>query len=185
MPYFEIVDFAWRREERWHLREPASHDGKKEFTWSFTRCEPFKPRIPLRIGIRNDGAVVDFTLADFEIPVLSPRAVEILSSQLAEFCEFIPVDIIGQPSGFAILNILRSEDCVDESASELLIWKPTDARPDKAGQYRQVSRLVLKSDFRGPPIFRLAKFKMKVLVSDSIAELFRRQHLSGVSLEER
>jgi hypothetical protein len=185
MSHYEIVDCVWRGEERWHLEEPASLDGAKTFTWSFTRCQPFALRVPLRIGIQEEGSVVDFTFAAFDIPVLSPRAVEILSSPLAEFCEFVPVEVVGQPSGFAILNVLRAEDCVDERASELVIWKPTDARPDKAGQYRQVTKLVLKPDLRVPPIFRLAKFKIKLLVSDAVAEVFRRHRLSGVVLEEK
>ena len=185
MPHYEIVDCVWRGDERWHLEEPASLEGAKAFTWSFTRCRPFEPRVPLRIRVQEHGSIVDLTFAAFDIPVLSPRAVEILSSPLAEFCELVPVEVVGQPSGFAILNVLRAEDCVDERASELVIWKATDARPDKAGQYRQVTKLVLKPDLRLPPIFRLAKFKIMLLVSDAVAELFRRHHLSGVVLEER
>ncbi len=185
MPHYEIVDRVWRGEARWHLEEPESVDGAKSFTWAFTRCQPFEPRVPLRFRIQEEGSVVDFTLAAFDIPVLSPRAVAALTPALTEFCEFIPVEIEGQPPGFAILNVLRAEDCVDERASELMVWKPTDHRPDKTGQYRQVTKLVLKPDLSVPPIFRLAKFKIKLLVSEAVAALFRRHDLSGVVLEAR
>ena len=185
MPHYEIVDRVWRGEERWHLDEPTSPDGAKPFTWAFTRCQPFESQVPLRISVDEEGTIVDFTLAAFDIPVLSRRAVEVLSPSLSEFCEFIPVEVEGQSDGFCILNVLRAEDCVDESASELLIWKSTDHRADKAGQYRQITKLVLKRNLRVSPIFRLAKFQNKLLVSDVVADLFRRHELSGVILEER
>lgn len=185
MPHFEIVDCVWRSTARWHLEEPESLAGAKSFTWTFTRCQQFEPRVPLRIRVQEAGTVVDFTLAAFNIPVLSPRAIEVLSPALAEFCEFIPVQVEDQPSGFAILNVLRAEDCVDEDASELMIWKATDHRADKAGQYRQISKLVLQPNLRVAPIFRLAKFKITLIVSGTVADLFRRHCLSGVVLEER
>jgi hypothetical protein len=185
MPHHEIVDCVWRGEGRWHLDEPESHDGAKSFTWSFTRCVLFEPRVPLRLSIQEAGPLVDFTLAAFDIPVLSPRAVEALSPILAEFCEFIPIEVEGQPPGFAILNVLRAEDCVDEAASELQIWDASDGRPEKVGQYRQITKLVLKPEVRVAPIFRVARFKIKLIVSDDVAELFSRHHLSGVVLEAR
>ena len=185
MPHFEVIDCVWRSKARWHLEEPESPDGTKSFTWTFTRCQPFEPRVPLCIRVQEQGDVVDFTFAAFNIPVLSPRALEVLSPTLTEFCEFTPVQIQDQSSGFAILNVLRAEDCVDEGASELMIWRATDHRADKVGQYRQITKLVLKSNLRVPPIFRLAKFKISLLVSDTEADLFRRHRLTGVVLEER
>jgi len=185
MSHYEIVDCVWRSKERWHLEEPESAEGAKPFTWTFTQCQPFEPRVPLRIRIQKEGSVVDFTLAAFEIPVLSPRGVFALAPALAEFCEFIPLEVEGQSSGFAILNVLRAEDCVDEAASELTIWKATDHRADKVGQYRQITKLVLKPHLQLPPIFRLSKFKTTLLVSGAVADLFRRHCLSGVVLEER
>lgn len=185
MAYCEIVDCVWRGEERWHLDKPESLNGAKSYTEAFTKCEPFAPRVPLRIRPRVPGRAVDFTFAAFDVPVLSPQAASVLIPVLAEFCEFIPVQVEGRPPGYVILNVLRSEDCVDEEASELMVWKETDHRPELAGQYRQVTKLVLKQGLRLPPIFRLAKFDVMLFVSNSVAALFKCHRLSGVVLEER
>jgi hypothetical protein len=42
-----------------------------------------------------------------------------------------------------VLNALRVIRCLDEERSEFIKWTEGDHRADLAGQYRQVTRLVL------------------------------------------
>ena len=171
---------VWHNEARWHLREPETLDGARPFTWAFTRCVPFEPRVALRARSRSEGTPVDFTLADFDIPILSPKAVDVLAPLVGEFCEFIPVDVEGQEQRYSILNIFPEEDCAHEQASDLLLWRRGDGRDDLIGGYRQVTRLVIRRGLQLPPIFRLSKFHIRILVDQRVAAYFGPDGLTGV-----
>jgi hypothetical protein len=150
--YFRLLDDLMIP-KRWHLGAAALADGTE-------------PR--LRVGIRFDsseiptipithtGRALDFTLTSFAVPVVNRRLADAVSALAGADVQVIPVRITGQTEMF-ILNALRVLRCVDEGRSEFVKWTKQDHRADLAGQYRQITKLVLDSSTipRDAHVFRI------------------------------
>jgi hypothetical protein len=84
----------------------------------------------------------------------------------------IPVVIPGQ-ADMVVLNALRVLRCLDETRSEFIKWTKQDHRADLAGQYRQITKLVL--DVAAIPsssqMFRIEGSLVELVVSLEIKEV--------------
>jgi len=131
----------------------------------------------------DDGPDFDFSLAAFDVPIVSAKLARLLQQSTSEEVQLIPVTIGGK-AGYFILNTLRKVPCLDESQSVYTKWQESDGRPDRIGQYRMVSELVVDSiEALGIDVLRIEGWDVPLVVSDNIVEEMKSSGVRGVILE--
>jgi hypothetical protein len=126
---------------------------------------------PLKGTVSHPGRVLDFTLTSFNVPVVRGRVADAVRGVAGSDVQCLPVDIAGQP-GMIALNALRVVRCLDETRSEFIKWTNEDRRADLAGQYRQVTKLVLAHDAvpTDAHFFRVEGWLVALVVSEAVKE---------------
>jgi hypothetical protein len=124
------------------------------------------------------GPCFDFCLAAFDVPVVSKRLGDRLSSVAKDEIQLIPVTVWDDAS-YYILNTLRQLSCLDESRSLFTKWQVADGRPDRNGQYRMVVELKVAGPLIGKSnIFRIEGWYVPLVVSESIRQIFLDTNIS-------
>ncbi len=166
---------------RWYLKSPRDGRGRPIDPESFRRATSVSLVAPLALATRRDGTPLDFTFADFDMPVVSVRTLEILSAVALQMFQAFRARVDGYSGEYAIVNFLRVCACLDESKSEFIKWTKADNRADKIGQYRQISRLVIDPvPARNLDVFRLDGWRIALLVSERIQQAFVEGKVTGV-----
>jgi hypothetical protein len=176
--YFQLTG-AMDVPSRWYLGEVRDEEGNEVSPETFTIGRK-APRKSLIVSVRRHGYQLDWTFADFELPVASVSAARVLQEHAWSAIESHQVTVEGYSSKYSIINVLQVQDCLDESRSDFLKWKPEDERPDREGQYRAVN--VLRIDptrTDNLEIFRLAGWDVAVIVSERIKAAFEARQLTG------
>jgi len=182
--FFRITDdhaFAGR----WFLRSPMQADGSEVDPRAFTRAQPTPTFETLAISLRRAGVPMDFTLADFDMPVVS-RALGATIERLAPGAvERIPAQVAGTNGEFEILNVTRAVRCLDENKSSIQYWTAQDGRPDKVGQYRTIVALSVDPALAsGELLFRLQGWTIALIASDSLRTEFEKAGFTGLVFSE-
>lgn len=178
--YFELVDDV-EASGRWFLKSPRDKDGAPVDARMFTVARPMIVQGPLAISLRREGARLDWTFADFDMPVASASATRVLQQLAPQHVEIHPACVEKQDEEFAVINVLACRKCVDESESEFLKWTPTDNRPDKCGDYRQMTRLRIRAAAaEDADIFRVDGWRIALIVSERIKKAFEAERFTGV-----
>lgn len=179
--YFQLIDDL-SFDGRWFLNSVQDALGRPVNPELFTVCRRLDGiDTPLRIFPRRTGRPLDWTYADFDMPVASGPIIEILND-LSSQVQIIPAVVDSHKGVFGIVNILDLRDCLDESRSEFIRWRPEDGRPDRLGQYRQVSTLrVLHERVGHSEIFRIKGWDVAIVVSSNLREQFDHRGITGVT----
>ena len=177
--YFQLIDDL-QRDDRWFLGSPSDSVGRPVEPDLFVGGgEVSGVQQPLHVRLRRGGVPLDWTFADFDMPVVRATVLALLQP-LSVRIQAIPAFVDGAPS-FYILNVLDVRDCLDESGSAFLKWRAEDGRPDRTGQYRQVSRLRIDPvRAMDAHIFRLKGYEIALIVSETIKRQFEQHAVSGV-----
>jgi hypothetical protein len=163
-----------------HVRRiPTSHGFVMDCAMSFnttTRASPFFVTDPGRTKtLRLISGVSKRHLAD-AIATVVPDDVRL-----------VPVSVVGnlRHDAFAIPHCLRAIDCLDETKSDFIKWTERDERPDRLGEYRAVTKLVIDPG-RIPPavhMFRLAHWPVVMIVSDVVKAAMEKAGCAGAKFE--
>jgi hypothetical protein len=169
--YFRVLHDNTRFADRWFLDEPRAKTGEeidaREFRYG--RCYVGPP--PVNVPIQVVGRKVAFNLAAFDMPVVTDEIARLVETSASGEGEYFPVKIGFSLSGYAILNAIFREACVDETRSEVERWKPEDDRPDRVGRYRMVYDLTIDpSRTHNRHIFRIEDFEVALIVSEKLKE---------------
>jgi len=165
---------------RWCLRAPTN-EAADDFTWAFNVAKAARPTLPLFARLRRRGRPVDYTLADFDIPILSSAAMMLFRHHAREHVQFFPVRIEGESDEYFVMNILTEADCLDETASEIQWW----TEGHRTERYRMIVHEVYDRRVTDlPPIFRLSNFHVAVLVTDELRQAINQARLTGMVLRE-
>ena len=169
MPQFFRVTDNLSLPGRWHLKSPLLPSGKELDPRAFTQGQAVDVPLPLRLPLRKAGRPLDFTLADFGMPV----AVSALATRLDELApgalQRIPIIVEGHSASYEVLNLLRTIQCLDEQATKIEWWQPIDGRPDKVGQYKTViDEVIDASKVAAEQIFRLAGWRTIMICTERV-----------------
>ena len=124
---------------------------------------------------------MDFTLADFAIPVINDRAASFIPSSERQLLELK----VGKLPNFNVLILSNEVDCLDESKSDFTKFDENSSRPNLAGHYRDIYTAVLdKGKCAGYSIFRIKGFIPYIIVSEIIRDAFIANHIRGVTFQE-
>jgi hypothetical protein len=125
------------------------------------------PNIP----IHHDGPRLDFTLTSFGVPVVTDRLSHVIAASAGGEAQLIPCRVGGEP-GFVIPHTLNRVKCVDEDRSVFEKWTTESFRPDLAGQYCRVDKLVVRGDLipSGANFFRIWGWEVLLIVSETMKQ---------------
>ncbi len=175
--FFRLLDDI-QFEGRWQLSEPRSANGGVN-PCHFTTGRIYKGPTDLKIA-KEDGVLLDFTLAAFDVPVVTEHIASLLRDLCPHDIQFIPIKIEGEDGKYAILNVLRTIECLKEPESVFSKWSEADGRSDKLGQYRMVAKLVIDQQRAvGADIFRIAGWDVPIIVSRRIKVMLEQQSCIG------
>ncbi len=171
MRYFRIIADNARFADRWFLDEPVTKDGQAIDAREFRYGRPYVGSPPFRIPVQSDGIEVEFNLAAFDMPVVSAKIIRLLEGVAQGEFEAYPVTIGSSLSGYAILNVIHRESCVDDERSQSIRWKQEDGRPDKIGSYRTIYSLIIDSArTHGRQLFRVEGFEVALIASEKVKQ---------------
>ena len=90
-----------------------------------------------------------------------------------------------QKTSYHLLHFWDVADCFDEEGSSFeVIPKDDPIRPDQAGNYRSVTRLVIDPKrTEGKHIFRIARLGGRVIVSEKVKKRFEAKKVQGAVFE--
>ncbi len=174
--YFQLRDDV-TVPSRWHLGFATLPDGSEPLLDAGIRLDwSGRPVVP----VTHPGRVLDFSLTSFGVPVATQALADAVSAIAGSEVQRVPVEINGQ-AGMVVLNAVRVIRCIDEARSEFLKWAAQDHRADLAGQYRQVTRLVL--DRTAVPsdahFSRIDGWHVALIVSDAVKDAMERVGCTG------
>jgi hypothetical protein len=167
---------------RWYLQAPVDGQGNALDPRTFMTGEGVDVVGPIRIGMRLPGEPLSFTLADFDMPVVSAELGAAIEHVAPGRVQRIPIEVLGVAGDFEILNVLQVVDALDHTRSKVTYWQPSDGRPDKVGLPRMIIDLAVDpTRVDEAEIFRLAHWRIALIVSDQVARALAGQ--SGVQLQ--
>jgi hypothetical protein len=184
--YFDLSD-DMGISGRWLLGSPTDPQGSEvEDWWVFTEGASVPRLVHLKFQVEVPGTALDFSLAAFGTPVVHTRVASLLSELAPEEVQFIPVEIQGQPDQFCILVATRLIRCIDATASkEVERWTPEDGRPEKVGQFRDVSGMRIDSSKVGDAkVFRTWGWSIALIVSEEIKNALEGIGATGMKFTE-
>jgi len=183
MKYFELFD-GETIPGRWHLGDILAHDGSKPALDGGRRFE--KPT-PLVAEVQYEGRALDFCVSAFNGPVASVRLANAVRAVAGPDVQCIPLMVPGHVGMMIVLNSLRVVRCVDESRSEFEKFTVDDLiRPDKAGQYSSMPRLIVDPKAIPPDahFFRVKNCLVKLLVSETVKNAMERVGCVGATFKD-
>ena len=182
MNYYRLHDKNSEYPDRWYLGSPVTAGGDEVDAQTFLAGQPVGNLGPLRLPITRSGAHQEFTMADFDMPVLATSFVEELQRVAPGDFQAIPVTIEGEERGYSIINVLRLIRCLDESRSTVVRWPVNVAVPDLAGTYLTVSDIHIDPAKVGAAqIFRIDGWVAALIVSETVGAVLA--DATGVVLE--
>ncbi|WP_420127657.1 imm11 family protein [Longimicrobium sp.] len=117
---------------------------------------------------------MDFTLADFDMPVLARQYVDRLQELAPDDFQRIPVQVDDLPDPFDIVNVLPSVSCLDTEHSELTYWTEADGHPDRIGEVRMVVTLKIVAERVGNHhLFRIQEWPVPIIISHAARNILK------------
>lgn len=135
--------------------------------------------------MRTEGVPLDFTLADFDMPVVRRQISETIWRLVPNEVQRIPASVEGHVEDYDILNVAITRRAVDESKSLITRWNAQHGWPEKVGQYFLVHRLRIDpQSVEGAEVFRLSGWEVAVIVSERVRRALLEQEVTGVTFKE-
>ena len=165
-------------DDRWQLDEPRTEDGEEIDTREFTCAEPYTGPAPSAVPVEA-GIRVEFNLAAFHMPVVPEEVGSALEALAPGDIERFPVSV--DSNRFEIINVLRTQECLDEDRSEIERFTEEDGRPEKIGEYLMVTNLTIDVGRTADAhIFRIDGCEIALIVSEQVKTALERISEMGI-----
>lgn len=183
MKYYRILDNIYFK-NRWQLYDIEGARSTVDSSLDFTVGHFFYNNEAVFCK-KEEGKALDFTLAEFDVPIISSKVVKILSKFFDDDVQLIPASIEGEKEEYFILNVIKLYDCLDEKKSLFTKWTEKDHRPDLEGDYRMVGNLRIdKSKVNNSNILRIKKWDIPLIVSELMKNEIEKNNIKGVIFEK-
>jgi hypothetical protein len=173
---------------RWHLGDATdAHGVELDDPWMFLKGKPVQVNSRLRIPFDEPGRPLDFSAAGIgQAPILHVKLATVFAELAQQDIQLLPVDIPGQPEQFSLLVATRMFRCIDEKASEeVLFWEPRHGQPEKVGQYRSVAGMRIDPSKVGDAkVFRPWGWSIVLIVSEDIKDALEQTGATGLYFTE-
>jgi hypothetical protein len=137
----------------------------------------------LTTATRVHGEALDFTFADFGVPVVRADIAQAIEKVAPGEVQRIPVLISGEAESYEVLNVLGLVDCLDEARSKVTYWTEADGIPELVGTYLSVIDPVidpLRTENRA--VFRMDRWFVPLIVNEAVARLLATS--TGITLQQ-
>lgn len=172
MNYYHLHDKNSAYPDRWFLGSPITEAGEELDARIFLDARVLHDIGRLRLPITQEGAHQDFTMAEWEMPVLENSFAEELLSVAPNDVQLIPIAIEGEQHPFSVLNVLHRIRCLDESRSTITWWPANAAIADLAGTYLTVSDIHIDPTRVGASqMFRIDGWVSALIVSEPVGAI--------------
>lgn len=163
---------------RWYLSQQLLPG---QGIWDHLRTDADSASQTRCFGYRREGKQLDFTLGDFDVPVVSEAFAKSLGEVAGGDVSFSPAKIEGANGQFFVLRVTHIIDAIDEARSELETLSPDELRQRRGSRYRSIQRLVVNQEaLQGHCVARLEGWKIPILVDAEAARAVK--PFSGVLL---
>jgi hypothetical protein len=150
----------------------------------FTEGLRVGPQPALTFPLRRRGEVIDFNFGDFDVVVVPASLGEKLEAVVGSSLQRFPARVESSELPFEVLNVTDLVSCIDEPRSEILKWSSEDEYPEKAGEYRMITRLRIDPRAaEGHALFRLAGWPIALIASEQIKQLLESEKTTGLRFE--
>ncbi len=163
----------------WHLDVPIEKSGKEiDDVWAPTagRRLDEKSFHGLTVPIQYEGTPLDFTLAAFNIPIVTKS----LGDGLAKICpddiQLIPVKVAKQRKKYYFLVTTKIVSCFDFEGSE---WDGDEDNPKNVAGVWDL-KIDTKKIRKPVQLFRIREWKIPIIINDVIRSYFDRKSFSGL-----
>lgn len=175
MTYFDLRD-DMEVPGRWVLGEIPGVDP-----WQFSAGKPAMVNRPLAFEVLLEGIALDYSTSPTGVPVVTPRAADVLAEVCGSQVQLIEVSVQGRQGPFFIANATRTADCVDEQSSRgVRKWTAEDGQPDRIGDYQGFDELKIDPSRTGDlDFFRVARDTITLIVSDRLKQAMEEAKLVG------
>lgn len=169
MRYYELVD-DMTIPGRWLLGTTCDADGAQVDPFRFLRGGPVAHPGTLRLPVSLAGRALDFSLADFGVPVARPWVGDVLEDLAPGCVQRFPVRVDGTDDAFEVLNVVATARCVDEPRTEYVLrWTEADGRPKKTGTYRALMGMrVLPAAIAPRHLVRVEGWTVAMVASEAV-----------------
>jgi hypothetical protein len=141
-------------------------------------------RPPLRVAMRRQGVRVDFSFADYGLPVVTQEVAEILNSSAKEDVQRLQVHVESSCENYAILNATAGMDCIDLDRSIIDWWPENNAPAHLVGQPRYIRDLKINEQLAcGRHFFRPVGWEVALIVSEVVKRTLEDARVSGIVFE--
>ncbi|PTL85139.1 hypothetical protein DAT35_07740 [Vitiosangium sp. GDMCC 1.1324] len=161
--------------------------GREIDPWQFKDGVLVKLEAAPLLHLSHPGRALDFTLTGLTVPLVHGRVVSLFERLgLDQEVQFIPTRVEGFTEPYFILNALQIIRCIDDArCEEVLYWLPEDNRPDKEGQYRDITGLKIDPAKVGDAnVFRLWGWSVSLVVSEHVKLAMEREGITGTRFSE-
>ena len=126
----------------------------------------------------------DMILTQFELPILSPRAVSVLEKLGADNIQYFPVTIKNWQTGdleksYRIANIVGLVNCLDKKHATFNTFPEDENKISWLQQYRILEDKIPVKGRKTPLVFRLGEFPFHVLAHKSVKTAFEKERITG------
>lgn len=182
--FYRILD-DMALDGRWFLASPVDPKGRDIDPCRFTAGEPVADPGPLSIPLRAEGAPMDFTLADFDMPVATAALGARFAALAPGAVQRLPVAVEGTRDAYEILNVTRSVRCFDEVASDIQYVTEDAVRPERVGAYEMVVEAVIDPALAGDEgLFRVEGWTVMLVCDGEVRDALAAEGHSGLKFEE-
>ncbi|NYE59407.1 hypothetical protein FHW58_000559 [Duganella sp. 1224] len=154
----------------WFLAEPEDSFGTVISPWKFKSCEPLSPFLDdLSARVLRSGEVTGVAFGAFDLIYAMREWADILQEIGRADIELIPVKVVGTEVVISLVNVIREIRCIDEERSEFSKWELDSIRPDKVGEFKVITKMVIDTSLVcGAHIFRPSGYHLSVIVSEQL-----------------
>jgi hypothetical protein len=182
--YYRVLD-DMAFDGRWFLASPVDARGRAVDPRRFTAGGSVREPGSLSISLRVDGAPMDFTLADFDMPVATAALGARLAALAPGAVQRFPVTVDGLDGAFEILNVTRAVRCFDEAASDIQYVTEDAVRPERVGTYEMVVEAVIDPALAGDErLFRVEGWRVMLVCDGDVRDALAAEGYSGLRFEE-
>jgi hypothetical protein len=170
---------------RWFLQAPIDKEGRRIHPAEFLKGINLVLSEPVHIPLRRPGECLDFTFADYGMPVINQRIADFLKAICADEIQLFSASVDGSAQEHFILNILNLKDCMDMTHSVYDLWKEADNVPENVGKIFGVFDLKIDPNrFAGADICRIPDWKVPIVVSERIKVFLESNKFTGIFFED-
>jgi hypothetical protein len=184
MRYFQLIDdMSPRMRRRWHIGTVLLPDGTEPRLRKGIRLMDSRS---LKAEVHHIGYILEFCTTSFAVPIATNELAHAIEAIVGQDIQCLPLTISGQ-TGMVILNALRVIRCVHEERSEFEKFTIDDpVRPDLAGQYSHIYKLVLGKNAIPPDahFFRVKDWEVCLIVSETVKDAMERVGCYGAEFTE-